>query len=261
VATRTEGVEHVRSALAKHGSFLDDVQAPPVGPLARAAGSMRARGLVSSLISHIEDAATPNVELPGLFEGLATLGDSSAARPIESFLQMYHAERDDPELTNAVVAAARALRTLQGERARTTLGAVVDDPLTSEPVRSGIRAAIAEAEASAQAAEAEAEAGRRAAAAEREPEAEPDTRPVRITAQITARVLNPVEGRLRACLGEASQARVALVVAPGGAIETVLVSPTELQGCIEPIVRERTFPETRMTQREQVTHVVRRPSE
>ena len=263
VATRTEGVEHVRAAIAKHGSFLDDVQAPPVGALARAAGSMRARGLVSSLVAHIEDPATPNAELPGLFEGLAALGDASVVRPIESFLQMYHAERDDQELTNAVIAAARALHTLQGERSRATLDAVVNDPLTSEPVRSGIRAARAEAEAAAQAAaqaEAAAEAERRATR-QPEPEAEPDTRPARITAQITAQVMSPVERRLRECLGEAPQARIALVVAPGGAIETVVVSPSALQECIEPIVRERTFPATQMARREQVTHVVRAPSE
>lgn len=255
VATRTQGVDHVRAALGKRASFLEDVPAPPVGALARAAASMRARGLVSVLLRHLDDPATPNAELPGLFEGLAALGDASAARPVEEFLKMYHAERDDPELTSAVVAAGRALRTLKRSQGTAVLTAVVDDPLTGDQIRTGLRAAMAEPEPQ----EAEPQAQETAAPAP-EPEEAPDTRPERITAAMTTQVFRPVEAQLRRCLGDHPQARLAMVVAPDGAIGTVVVAPNDVQACIEPVVRGRSFPETRNTSSEQVVHVVRAES-
>lgn len=260
LTTRTEGLDHVRAALGRHASFLEDVPAPPVGALAQAAASMRARGLVSVLLRHLDDPATPNAELPGLFAGLAALGDASAARPVTSFLKMYHAERDDPELANAVIAAGRALRTLEGSRGAAVLTAMVDDPLTGDRIRTGLRAAMAEREQEEAEAQAEAQTeAQQAADPAAEPEA-PDTRPERITATMTTQVFRPVEAELRGCLGDNPQARLAMVVAPDGAIRTVVVAPSDLQACIEPVVRARSFPETRSTASEQVVHVVRAES-
>ena len=52
-------------------------------------------------------------------------------------------------------------------------------------------------------------------------------------------------------------ARVAMMVGEDGAIQTVSVTPPELAACIEPLVRDRTFPRTRRG-RQVVVHTVRR---
>ncbi|MEQ9073457.1 MAG: hypothetical protein RLP09_06330, partial [Sandaracinaceae bacterium] len=86
-----------------------------------------------------------------------------------------------------------------------------------------------------------------------------DDRPERIDAGITERVFDGSDRALRRCLeGEAASLRISMVVDGDGEIGTVAVSPSESQGCVEPIVRRLRFPETRLGLREQVVHRVRR---
>jgi hypothetical protein len=251
IGERTTGVGFVRDALANRASFLEGTRAPPVGALAKAAGAMRARMLVPVLLRHLEDPSTPASELAGLFEGLATLGDRSAAPAIERFVTLYHAEDGDAHMQNALLAAANALATLRVRSSADVLRRSADDPLASERVREGMRRALA-------AHEAPPPSETPAAQPEPEPEPEPapDTRPERITAEITERVFQPAIRRLRRCLGEERRARIALVVDPGGAIGTVVINPEPLRECMEPLIRPLAFPATRQTSRENVTYVV-----
>jgi outer membrane protein assembly factor BamB len=251
IGERTTGVGFVRDALANRASFLEGTRAPPVGALAKAAGAMRARMLVPVLVRHLEDPGTPGSELAGLFEGLAALGDRSAAPAIERFVTLYHAEDGDAHMTAALVAAANALATLRVRSSGDVLRRAADDPLASDRVREGMRAALA-------ALEAPPPSDTPAPPPEPEPEPEPapDTRPERITAQMTERVFQPAIRRLRRCLGQEPRARIALVVDPGGAVSTVVVNPESVRECMEPLIRPLTFPATRQTSRENVTYVV-----
>jgi hypothetical protein len=71
-----------------------------------------------------------------------------------------------------------------------------------------------------------------------------------------------VQRRLQQCIdaapAEVRSARVVIMVGAGGAVESVSVNPASLQDCVEPVVRERTFPETQREAREPVTHTLRR---
>ena len=54
------------------------------------------------------------------------------------------------------------------------------------------------------------------------------------------------------------QARVVLAIMPDGTLQTVSVTPTPVQACVEPIVRSQTFPATRATSRQTITYTVSR---
>jgi hypothetical protein len=244
VSQRTSGPEHVRAALSEEPSFLEAKPAPPVGVLAEAAGRMNLRVLVPVLLRHLSDPATPNEELPGLFRGLARLGQRAAVGPAEKFLRLYHCETDGV-LIEAVVAAAEMLALIEGRAAVPTLQEAANDPLAPPAVRTRVQAAIASIERAE--AEAAAEAARPAEEAPTDEQPAPvDTRPARLNANHTRATLDPVLERLRACLPEgASSARVVLMIRPDGAIATVAVNPATAQECMEPVVRGRSFPATR----------------
>jgi hypothetical protein len=249
LATRTEGAQHVRAALDHHGSFLAARPAPPVGALARAAAAMRQRALVTNLIGHLADPATPSEELADLLRGIGELGSSVAVRPVQAFVRLYHAS-EDPLLRRAVVAGAEAIARLNGTSIASQLAELERDPFTPPPVIAELRALLAREEAEATAAA--------PVAPEPEPEPEPahDPRPERITAPITRAVFAPAESRLRACVQGTAALRISMVVGGNGEIGAVLVTPVEARECVEPIVRGLRFPETRAGIREQVVHRV-----
>ena len=253
IKARQTGAEHIRPHLDAHASFLEDTPAPPIGALALALANMQQRRDVPKLLQHLSDPGTPSRELPGLITALGVLGVRSAARPIEAFLHLYHADVGDADLLAAVGAAAEALAALRDNGALTTLRTLAADPLSDESVRTRILAVIAAIENPPAAAPAEETSV--------PPPAEevPDNRPVRLTTAITDRILAPVQTELVACLpnGTAS-ARVSMLIRPTGALETVAVTPSAAHACVEPLIRSRTFPATRAHGMEQVVHVIRR---
>ena len=266
LATRTTGPAHVRAALSHHGSFLAGRSSPPVGPLARAAASMSLRAVVPLLLRHLADPSTPNAELPVMLTALADMGATEAAPEIDRFVRLYHASAD-AQLAQAVVAGALALRRLDARRGDALLAHLAGDPFTPDALEGAIARAVAADEATASQAAAAAEreaqrAERRARTVDRQAARAParsDDRPERIDAGITERVFDGSDRALRRCLeGEAASLRISMVVDGDGEIGTVAVSPSESQGCVEPIVRRLRFPETRLGLREQVVHRVRR---
>jgi len=253
VAERTTGGDHVRDALRVHGSFLQGIEPPPVGALAKAARNMELRALVPMLLEHLEDPSTPNAELVGLMEGLGGLGHRSAAAPIERFLRLYHAEAGDPALVGAAVAATHALAAVAGRDAEPLLERVASDPLAQAPVREGARAALAALRAPPPQQPA-------AAGAAEAPSSPPaDTRPERVTSAMTVQLFSGIDRQLQRCLPEGTDSvRVAMLVAPDGEIRRVMSMPDTVQACIEPLVRPLRYPATRLTAPTQVVHTVRR---
>lgn len=258
LAARTHGGAFVRTALRGRASFLDDTPPPPVGALARAAATMRLRNLVPELLRHLDDPATPVDELPGLFEGLGGLGVASAARSIEGFLRLYHADATDGREADALAAAARALLALAPDRFA-LVQELAADPIAPESVRQRLSSALTEHQAASAppAAAPPAPPPRRAA-----PPPVADDRPERITDEMRREVLRPVEARLRRCLEPRGadpfpSARVSMFVDGEGRPQTISVMPAALQECVEPLIRGRAFPRTRRGS-EALVHVIRR---
>ncbi|UJR82333.1 PQQ-binding-like beta-propeller repeat protein [Sandaracinus amylolyticus] len=260
LAVREQGGEHVLAALREGASYLEQRPAPPIAALARAAGTMRLRQALPYLVTHLEDPATPVDELPGLFEGLAALGDARALAPIERFVRLYHADATDARMIDALAAGARAVVALAPVRLDAVRG-LADDPLAPAPVRERLAQALAPPAPSEPAPTPPPARERPQPAAAPEPEPAADL-PEAVTTEMTDAVMAPVQARLRACLERAEgdplpSARIAVMIDEAGAIQTVSVTPADLQSCVEPLVRPRTFPRTRRG-RQVVVHTVRR---
>lgn len=256
VATRTHGEQHVLAALHEGASFLDGRASPPVGALARAAATMRLRQAVPFLLQHLDDPATPAEELPGLFDGLATLGDRRAITAMESFVRLYHADATDAGTIEAVGAATAALLRLAPDRIE-PLTALSVDPLASAPVRARMATALVPVVAPVATEPAP------VARAPRTPEPPPEPAlPPLVTREMLDELLAPVQQRLVRCLEREGadplpSARILVMLDDQSAIQTVSVTPAELQPCAEPLVRTRTFPRTRQG-RQVIVHTVRR---
>jgi hypothetical protein len=83
-----------------------------------------------------------------------------------------------------------------------------------------------------------------------------------ITGEMRDQLFAPVQARLTRCLEREGSdplpaARIVLMLDDRGAIQTVSVTPPELQPCAEPLVRSRTFPRTRQG-RQVLVHSIRR---
>lgn len=261
LASRDNGTEHVLSALERHASYLSGTSAPPVGALARAAVRANERRAVPLLIAQLRDPQTPDTDLAVVADALRALGDASAREPLEDFVRLYHAEAPDEALGRALGAAIQAYAALAGPAAQETLRWVVDDPMSMPAARAAAESALSAPAEEPAASEGEGQAAETATPAEPQAEA-PTALPERITGPMLTALMEPVAQDLEACLvtpGRVhTQARVILAVEPDGTLHTVSVSPTELQACVEPIVRTRTFPATRARSRTTLTHIVRR---
>jgi hypothetical protein len=260
LATRQNGDQHVLTALREGGSYLEQRPAPPIGALARAAATMHLRNALPYLITHLEDPSTPSDELPGLFDGLAQLGDPRAVAPVEAYVRLYHADATDAPAIEALAAASRALVVLAPARAE-PLRALADDPMAPAPARE--RLAVALVPVAAEAAPTPAAPARPTPAGRAEPVPEADPAlPSSVTTEMAEQALAPAQAGLRRCLERPDGdphpvARLMLMVNEEGAIQTVTVTPSELQACVEPLVRDRSFPRTRRG-RQVVIHTVRR---
>ena len=153
LAQRSVGPDQVVAALQRHAAFLDATSAPPVGALARAAANMGERRAVPLLVEHLADPETPAAELAPLVRSLAALGDPQAAGPLLAFVRLYHAERVDEPLGQALEAACEGLVALQGADATVGLAEIIDDPLGYPGLRDVATRLVAELERTAASAE------------------------------------------------------------------------------------------------------------
>jgi hypothetical protein len=262
LASRRTGMEHVLAALERHASYLRGTRAPPVGALARAAAGAGARSAVPLLLAHLRDPQTRVQDLAALAEALRALGARSAADPLGDFVRLYHAEPESDGMGPGLAAAIEAYAALAGPASQDLLRKVIDDPMSMAPAREAAQRALAALTAPPPTpSPAEATGGAPAVADAQGPPADAP-RPARMTLAIVRQVLAPIDADLRACLVQPGrafpQARVVLAIEPSGALHTVSVHPADLQSCLEPLIRSRTFPATRSPRRETIAHVIGR---
>jgi outer membrane protein assembly factor BamB len=260
---RSTGNEHVLSALARHGAFLDGTNAPPVGALAKAAATQHETRATPLLLAHLTDPNTPTQGLAEVVRSLAELKDPSAAGPLAQFLMMYHADPVDEHLTHALELAPATLAKLQGAAAREVLAKVAEDALSAGSVQEAARKALAQLDEQAKAGTKDPEAEQLAAQQQSEAAAklEPPRAPAHITVDIIKQALLPAHDQLQACIRgakpDAFQARLILVIEDGQVL-IVSVLPEQLQSCIEPLVRAQKFPLTQTSQRENISYTIKR---
>jgi outer membrane protein assembly factor BamB len=262
--TRALGVDHLLMALARHASFLEGTTAPPVGALAKAAAAAKEKRAVAPLLLHLGDPATPSSDLPAIVTALKELQDPSAAPGLRAFLQRYHADPIDVELVTALDRVPAALASLEGAAALPVLEQVMADGMGSLSVRQRAREELEKLQAIAAAEAAKAEAAKNPAP-ETVPSVvpvEPDpVEPTHLTTDLVNKALLPVRDQLQACLTAEGrklfQARAVLVV-EAGEVLMVSVMPSELQGCVEPLVRTQKFPQTKYPKKERLTYTLKR---
>lgn len=257
LGSREQGGEHVVEALRRRASFLEAKGAPPLGALAQAAARMKLHKAAPLLITHMEDPNTATRDLVSVLETLERLDHRPAVPAIERFVRLHHGEPEGSELTPALMAAVHALGAMRARPSRPTLEDVMGDALTPMALRVKTREAIAMMDAPPQPAAAPA-----APAAEPEPEDEDlqlDPQAYALTKDLVRKTLTPLRAKLGACLTADSSrprsGRVSMVVHGSGTIEGVFVTPTTLQGCIEPVLQGARFPATRAG-RQRITHIV-----
>ena len=261
LSQRKTGGDIVVQAMRRRASFLDGSAPPPVGPLAQAAGEMRLKPAGALLISHMEDPNTKARDLPFVFAALEKLNHRSAGSAIERFVRLHHAEPEGSELAPALYAALHALGGLHVRGARASLEDVAADTLTPKAVRERAREAIGLLDAPPAPKQAappvKPEPETDAEVESDEPQTDP--RPYALTAEMVRSTLAPVRKRLSQCItNDATRprsARISVVVQGEGRVEGIFVTPTTLQACMEPLVRETKFPATRLG-RQRITHLV-----
>ncbi|HKP55710.1 MAG TPA: hypothetical protein VJV78_03255 [Polyangiales bacterium] len=264
---RTLGTEYMLTMLMRHASFLEGTTSPPVGALAKAAATQQVKPAVPLLIAHLEDPSTPPQTLSAVVAALGDLGDPSAIEPLNEFLRLYHADPIDEHVTRALELIPTALAKLQGQAARDSLAPIVDDPLGAELVRTRAQKTVAALDEAAKAGEVNPEATQLAAAqaAEQQQAAadpnKPPPPPNYTSNDVVAQALLPVRDQIQACIKGAKpdlfQARLVLMVEDGQVL-MVTVTPQQLQGCIEPLVRSQNFPRPQISKRESVSYVIKR---
>jgi outer membrane protein assembly factor BamB len=258
---RKSGGDLIVQAMRRRASFLDGVEGPPVGPLAQAAGEMQLKPAGALLITHMEDPNTKARDLPAVFGALEKLNQRSAASAIERFVRLHHAEPEGSELTPALYAALHALGGLRARSARLSLEDIANDEMTTKAVREHAREALGLLDAPA--------VPKQKPRPEPEPEEdesdEPQTdpRPYALTAPMVRAALTPMRKPLSQCVASDAthprSARLSLVVQGEGRVEGIFVTPTTLQACMEPLLRDAKFPATRVG-RQRITHVVFGPN-
>jgi hypothetical protein len=263
LAQRDKGDSDVLAALKRRGSFLEGTEPPPVGPLAQAAARMGLTQAGPLLLTHAENPGTPAADLAHLFQALEKLEQRSAVPTLERFLRLHHGEPPSSELQPALSAAVSALAALRARTAKPTLEDVARDELGTKTLRDEAQKALLVIDAPPASKVAEAKAKVAEPAAEAEPEVQIDPRPYALDVDVVRATLKPVHAALERCVtgdpAKPASARVTMIVAGAGTIEGLLVIPTTLQACIEPVLRSIKFPETRLG-RQHISHVITAPA-
>jgi len=255
LGTRTDGIDAVLVALAKHADYLQDEHAPPLAPLARAAATAADRRAAPLLLGHLEDPATNAEDLPVLVNALATIGDASVVPGVARFLRMYHADVSDGSLSDALVFSTQLISRLSPDSAGSTLEPIASDSLGDNTVREAARTELAKLPTSASS------DGEHTSQASAEPTAETAT-PARLSAEDLSRALTSVRAEVTECVRNDSahpaSGRLTVVVEPDGSVHSVRTLPESLLACVGPVVRRLKLPAASFGKRETLHHTITR---
>ncbi|MEO8878002.1 MAG: hypothetical protein ABI461_20590 [Polyangiaceae bacterium] len=131
VATRQNGAEYMRAALAKRYDFLKDVlRGPPVGPMAQALANMKDASAAPLLVAHLFDPADSDDDVLQTAKALAVLGGPAQVAPLKEFFSMYHAAAETEPIEAAVVTVGESLLRFGGKDGRALVDRVIADPNT-----------------------------------------------------------------------------------------------------------------------------------
>ena len=257
LASRESGEASVMAALNRRASFLQSVGTPPVGALAQAAARMQLRAAVPLLVAHLANPETREADLAPLLVALRELADPAATESVRDFILLYHADQGGEHLGLALGEAARTLVALEGPVASEVLEFVKRDFFTRTDLLGVANTLLGE-----MAGNPSTDTDTNNASETPDTDPDQDATPAFITQGIVDRVLEPVRGEILACLqsapGYPQSARLIIVLDGFGGIEALRVLPPGLSECVEPLVRQQTFPGNRGRQRQQVTYTVRR---
>jgi hypothetical protein len=251
LSKRQTGSQDVLEALRARPSWLDGTDQPPVGALAQAAVRMQLKQAGPLLMNHADDPYTPVPDLVQVFIALQNLQVRAAVPQLERFVRLHHAEPAGSELAPALQGALLALGALQGQKARPSVNAVADDTLTLPVVQQTAREVLAALDhpPAPPAPEAKTPAKKVKIVVE-EPVLTTDPRPYALEADDVQKAFRPLNAGLERCLdadpAHPKSARMSMIINGEGKVEGALVTPTTLQGCVEPILRNARFPATRL---------------
>jgi hypothetical protein len=264
LAKRETGANEVLEALRARGSWLEDTQRPPVGALAQAAARMGLKQAGPLLVSHLENPQTATADLVQIFLALEALQYRPAVPQLERFLRLHHAEPAGSDLAPALQGALLALGALHGTKVRATVAEISSDELTLAPVRQTAKEVLVALDAPPPPVKAP------------EPKAEPkartvvkdvvveeviltDPRPYALARADAEKAFRPLNAGLQQCLAadpaQPRSARISMIVSAEGKVQGFLATPTTLQTCAEPILRNAQFPATRLG-RQHLVHTV-----
>jgi hypothetical protein len=265
LAKREAGGSDVLEALRARGSWLEGIDRPPVGALAQAAARMNLQQAGPLLVSHLESPHTPAGELVPIFVALQSLGYRQAVPQLERFVRLHHAEPAGSELGPALQGALLALGALHGNKVRGTIADVSDDAFTLPAVRQTAKEVLVALDAPTPV---------RVLEPKKDPKAAEkrvvkdvvveeviltDPRPFALDRVAAEKAFRPLNAGLQQCLAaDAAQpksARISMIVSGEGKVEGFLATPTTLQSCVEPILRNAQFPATRLG-RQHIVHTV-----
>lgn len=254
ITRRSNGAEAMVEALAAHYDYVADIEAPPVGLLARGIAAHRERSAVPALIAHLQDPATPASDLPSLVSALRELGDPACVRPLVDFIRLNHADTgaappvgggdpiddriisDQEPLEAALEQAVTAVAALGALNDRRILAEVAIHPRTARVVSEAISRALR---------------GEGVAATTQEAPQAPMTfqaPPSRVAMDAVESSFFPLRQELLACLrGSPSRpatVRITFRYDGAGAVSHVMVNPAAFQPCMEPIAERVRLPES-----------------
>jgi hypothetical protein len=260
---RETGATEVLQALRARASWLDDTERPPVGALAQAAARMGLKEAGPLLISHLENPQTSTADLAQIFLALQALQYKPAVPQLERFLRLHHAEPAGSDLAPALQGALLALGALHGTKVRGTVAEVSSDAFTLGPVRQTAKEVLVALDAPAPPKAPETKSATKSAPVVKDVVVEEviltDPRPYALDRVDAEKAFRPLNAGLQQCLaadpGQPKTARISMIISAEGKVQGFLATPTTLQSCVEPILRNAQFPTTRLG-RQHLVHTV-----
>ncbi len=132
---REGGVEFLKDALKYHASYLDQMDAPPVGAIASSLAKAGEKSALPLLLDHLRDHETAQQDLVELTAAILELGDVSALPDLEGFLLMYHADTVLSTDMDVLLTVAEAIVKFGGEAGKDFVKGVAEDGFTGSVLR------------------------------------------------------------------------------------------------------------------------------
>ncbi len=254
ITHRSNGSEAMIEALAAHFDHVADVEAPPVGLLARGLAAHHERRAVPALIAHLQDPATPAADLPALVSALRELGDPACVAPLVDFIRLNHADTGaappvgggdpiDERIVSDVEPMEAALE--QAVTAVAALGSLNDKRVLAE-VAIHPRTARAVSEAISRALRGEGTPALPTEAPQAPMTFQPP--PTRVAMDAVEAAFFPVRQELLECLrgvpSRPATVRITFRYDGAGQLSNVIVNPATFQACMEPVIDRVRLPES-----------------